>query len=101
MMNSLLVSASTLYNFWGEARLSTCHLHNRVSYKKTGRTPYELWKGHAPNIKYLKVWGYLAKVMLPDLKKRKIGSKTYDCMFIGYVNNNASYKFLVLKSDVL
>ena len=78
-----------------------CHLHNKVSYKKIGRTPYELWQGHAPIIKYLKVWGYLAKVMLPDLKKRKIGSKISDCMFIGYVNNSASYKFLVLKSDVL
>ena len=38
--------------------------------------------------------------MLPDPKKRKIGSKTYDCM-IGYANNSAAYRFLVLKSDVL
>ena len=39
--------------------------------------------------------------MLPDPKKRKIGSKTFDCMFIGYASNNAAYRFLVLKSDVL
>ena len=38
--------------------------------------------------------------MLPDPKKRKIGSKTYDCMFIGYASNSAAYRFLVLKSDV-
>ena len=36
---------------------------------KTGKTPYELWKGYAPNIAYLKVWGCLAKVLLPELKK--------------------------------
>ena len=52
-------------------------------------------------IKYLKVWGCLAKVMLLDPKKRKIGSKTYDCMFIGYASNSAAYRLLVLKSDVL
>ena len=33
--------------------------------KKIGKTPYELWKGYAPNIAYLKVWGCLAKVLLP------------------------------------
>ena len=55
MMNSLLVSASALDNLWGETILSACHLQNRISYKKIDRTPYELWKGHAPNLKYLKV----------------------------------------------
>ena len=66
MINSLLVSASTPNNMWGEAIVSACHLQNRISYKKTGKTPYELWKGHAPNLKYLKVWECLAKVMLLD-----------------------------------
>ena len=100
MMNSLLVSASAPNNLWGEAILFAC-LQNRIPYKKTGKTPYELWKGHEPNLKYLKVWGCPAKVMLPDPKKRKIGSKTSDCMFIGYASNSAAYRFLVLKSDVL
>ena len=39
--------------------------------------------------------------MLPDPKKRKIGSKTSDCMFIGYAEHNAAYRFLVLKSDMI
>ena len=69
--------------------------------KKTGITPYELWKGYPPNLKYLKVWGCLAKVMLPEPKKRKIGAKTSDCLFIGYANCSAAYRFLVLKSDIL
>ena len=73
---------------------------NRISYKKAGKTPYELRKGHAPNLKYLKVWRCLA-IMLPDPKKRKIGLKTSDFMFIWYASNSAAYRFLVLKSDVL
>jgi len=39
--------------------------------------------------------------MLPDHKKRKIGFKTSDCMFSGYAEHSASYRFLVLKSDVI
>ena len=46
------------------------------------------------------MWGYLAKVMFPDPKKRKIGFKISDCMFLGYVEHIA-YRFLVLKSDVI
>ena len=55
LMNSLLVSASTPNNLWGEAMLSACHLQNRIPYKKTGKTPNKLWKCHIPNLKYLKV----------------------------------------------
>jgi len=66
-----------------------------------GKTPYKLWRGYQPNLKYPRVWGCLAKVMLPDPKKRKIGSKASNCMFLGYAEHNASYRFLVLKSDVI
>ena len=52
-------------------------------------------------MKYLKVWGCLAKVMLLDPKKRKIESKTFDCMFIEYASNSVAFRFLILKSGVL
>lgn len=101
MLNAMLVSSGATLNLWGEAFLSTCHLQNRIIMRKTGKIPYELWKNRLPNLSYLKVWGCLAKVILPDPKKRKIGSKTVDCLFIGYAKRSAAYRFLVLKSDVL
>ena len=101
MMNALLVSSGAPNNLWGEAILSACFLQNRIPHRKTNKTPYELWKGFVPNLKYLKVWGCLAKVLLPETKKRKLGSKTADCVFIGYAQNSAAYRFLVLRSDVL
>ena len=30
-----------------------------------------------------------------------MGSKTADCLFVGYANHSAAYRLLVLKSDVL
>ena len=53
------------------------------------KTPYQLWKGFAPNFKHLKVWGCLAKVAYPEFKKTNIGPKTFDCVFIGYAQNSA------------
>ena len=56
MMNAMLVSSIASLNLWGEAILSVYHIQNRIPYKKTNRTPYELWKEYTPNIGYLKVW---------------------------------------------
>ena len=44
MMNVMLVSLGASLNLWGEAILSACHIQNRIPYKKTSRTPYELCK---------------------------------------------------------
>ena len=49
---------------------------------------------------YLKVWGCLDKVLLPEPKKRKVGFKTVHCMFIKYAEKSVAY-FLVVKSGVL
>jgi len=101
MMNAMLISSNALDNLWGEALLTACFLQNRIPYKKTGKTPYELWKGFQPNLKYLRVWGCLAKVMLPNLKKSKISSKTFDCLFLDYVEHSAAYRFLVFSSEII
>ena len=40
-------------------------------------------------------------MMLPDPKKRKIGSKSFVCMFLGYVEHSVAYRFLVINSDII
>ena len=70
MINAMLICSNGPGNLWREA-LTTFFLQNRIPHKKTGKTPYELWKDYQPNLKYLRVWGCLAKVMLPNPKKRK------------------------------
>ena len=42
MMNAILISSGAPLNLWGEAILSTCHIKNRIPYKKIGITPYEI-----------------------------------------------------------
>jgi hypothetical protein len=41
----------------------------------------------------------LAKVNIQAPKKRKLGPKIVDCVFLGYAQNNTAYRFLVVKSD--
>jgi hypothetical protein len=33
-------------------------------------------------------------------KKRKLGPKTMDCVFLGYSHHSIAYRFLVIKSEI-
>ena len=57
-----------------------------------------LQKVYVLNIAYLKVWGCLARVIFLEPKKQKLGPKTFVAMSISYVENSATYRFLVTKS---
>jgi hypothetical protein len=73
---------------------------NRVPNKNKDQTPYEMWIGRKPSLSYLHTWGCLAKVNVPIPKKRKLGPKTVDCIFLGYAQRSIAYRFLVVKSEV-
>ena len=96
----MLISSGLPQNLWGEALLTTNYLWNRIPHKKSQNIPYKKWKGRKPSYKFLKVWGCLAKVVVPKSKMVKIGQKTVDCIFIGYASNNCAYRFIVHKSDI-
>ena len=54
MVNAMILSTKLLLNFWGEALLTVCHVHNRVPSKKIKVSPYELWNERKPNLDYIK-----------------------------------------------
>jgi len=37
---------------------------------------------------------------VPITKKRKLGPKTVDCIFLGYAIHSVGYRFLIVKSGV-
>jgi hypothetical protein len=47
-----------------------------------------------------RTWGCLAKVNVPINKKRKLGPKTVDCVFLGYAIHSVDYRFLIINSKV-
>ena len=42
MIKAMLMHAKQPKNLWGEALLTACHVHNRISSKKTKTSPYEI-----------------------------------------------------------
>ena len=86
--------------WWGEALLTASHVLNKVPNRNKEHTPYEIWMGIKSSLSYLCTWGCLAKVNIPINKKRKLGPKTVDCVFIGYAQRSIAYRFLVVKYEV-
>ncbi|KAL0316755.1 UNVERIFIED_CONTAM: Retrovirus-related Pol polyprotein from transposon TNT 1-94 [Sesamum radiatum] len=100
MINSLLLTSGLPKYLWGESLNTACHILNRVPLKHNTSTPFELWKGRKPSLKYFRVWGCLAKVLVPEHKRKKLGPKTVDAVFLGYVETSYALRFLVIKSEI-
>ena len=100
MINAKLETAGLSKKWWGEAILTTCHVLNHVPTKNKEITPFEEWEKKRPTLSYLRTWGCLAKMSVPITKKRKFGSKTVDCVFLGYAIHSIGYRFLIVKSGV-
>ena len=55
---AMLQNKDVVRNLWGKAVNTTCHTVNRVYFRPgTKKTPYELWKGRKPNVKYFRIFG--------------------------------------------
>ena len=60
-----------------------------------------MWKGHKPNLGYLRVWGYLAYVRITDPKMPKLGIRATNCAFLGYAINSTTYRFFDLENKII
>nr|ABA95374.1 retrotransposon protein, putative, Ty1-copia subclass [Oryza sativa Japonica Group] len=100
MVNTMLDTAGLSKEWWGEAVLTACHVLNKIPMKHKEVTPFEEWERKKLNLSYLRTWGCLAKVNVPIAKKRKLGPKTVDCVFLGYAIHSVDYRFLIVNSGV-
>ena len=67
---------------------------NKVQVKKgTTITPFELWYGYLPNMKYFKVFGRKYCVLKGN-KNRKIDAKSDEGIFLDYSTERKGYKCL-------
>ncbi|KAI3812579.1 hypothetical protein L1987_17290 [Smallanthus sonchifolius] len=93
MVRNMLANSSLPSFLWTEALKSTVHILNRVSLKSVPKTPYELWTGRKPSLRYMKVWGCLAEAKLYNPFLKKLDMKTVTCYFIGYPDHSKGYRF--------
>ncbi|GJR72475.1 zinc finger, CCHC-type containing protein [Tanacetum coccineum] len=71
----------------------------QVPNKRNKTTPYELWYKKRPNLSFLRVWGCRAVVRLPDPKRKTLGEKGIDSIFVGYAEHSKAYRFYVIEPN--
>ncbi|CAD7093898.1 unnamed protein product [Hermetia illucens] len=85
---SMIISACMDKIFWGDAVLTATYLINitPTGALKQTKTPYEMWHGKKPQIKYLKIFG--STVFVHNKNSRtKFDDKSWKGILIGYEPN--------------
>ena len=80
-------------NLCGEAVNTVCHTVNRVYFRfDTKKTPYELWKGRKPNVKYFRIFGSICFILKDRENVRKFDSRNNEGIFLGYSSTSKAYR---------
>ncbi|GKB19883.1 zinc finger, CCHC-type containing protein [Tanacetum coccineum] len=70
-----------------------------VPNKRNMITPYDLWTKRKPNLNYLRVWGCMAIVRLPNPKLKSLGERGIECIFVGYAKHSKAFRFYVIQPN--
>ena len=80
-------------HFWGEAVSTACHIINRVYLRpETTMSPYEIWKGRKPTVKYFRVFGSPCYILQDRENLGKFDTKSDEGTFLSYSSNSHAYK---------
>jgi len=96
-----MLNSGAAPHWWGEILLTVSYVLNRVPKTKNKVSPYEILKKRQQNLSYIRTWGCLAYVRIPNPKRVKLASRAYECIFIGYALNSKAYRFYDLKAKVI
>jgi hypothetical protein len=62
------------------------------------KTPYELWFGRAPSVKYFKVFGSKCYIKRLDESLGNFYARSDEGIFLGYDSNKKAYRFYNIRS---
>lgn len=85
-MLALLYDSKLPTEYWNYACYAATYLLNRLPSTtiEENKTPYELWNGTKPNLDNLKLFGCVARTLIPYEKRTKLQPKSRDMILVGY-----------------
>ena len=93
MARAMLHNKDVARNLWGEAINTVCHTVNRVYFKPgIKKTPYELWKGRKPNVKYFRIFRSTCFILKDRENVEKFDSQSDEGIFLGYSYTSKAYQ---------
>ena len=89
----MLNEARLSYGYWREAISTTIHILNRGQLRiNSNKTPYELWYGKSPSVKYFKVFGCRCYIKKLDENLENFDARYDEGIFLGYASTKKAYR---------
>ena len=89
----MLTHAKLSNMFWAEVMMTTTYVINRSPSAPLDRNvPQRVWIGKDVSYRHMKVFGCLAYVHVAKDKYKKLDPKTRPCIFLGYGDDEFSYR---------
>ena len=90
---TMLNEAKLSDGYWREAVSTSVHILNRGKLRtNSNKTPYELWFGRVPSIKYFKVFGSKCYIKRLDEDLGKFDARSNEGIFLGYASTKKAYR---------
>nr|KYP48956.1 Retrovirus-related Pol polyprotein from transposon TNT 1-94 [Cajanus cajan] len=90
----MLSDAKLPKHFWGEALYTAVHVINLTpTVILNSEVPDKIWFGKNASYDHLRVFGCKAFVHIPRDERSKLDTKTRQCIFIGYGEDEFGYRF--------
>lgn len=79
--------------FWPEAVNWTIYVLNRCpTFAVKNQTPQEAWSGSKPSVEHFRVFGCVAHVHVPDVRRTKLEGKSFPCVLLGVSEESKAYR---------
>ena len=73
MVHSMIFFKNVKLMFWGDAVKCVAYLRNRSpSNALDNKTPHEMWFGHLPSVRHLRVFGSTCYALIPKGKETSL-----------------------------
>jgi len=102
MARVMIHSKNLAQHLWGEAVNTACHIINRVYLRpETNKTPYEIWRGKKPTVKYFKTFGSKCYILRDRKNLGKFDTKSDEGIFLGYSTNSRAYRVFNKRTETV
>ena len=89
-------------HFWAEAVNTSCYIANRAYLRPgTKKTPYELWKGKRPQVKYFRIFGSTCYILRDREHLGKFDSRSDEGIFLGYSTTSRAYRVYNVRTKTM
>jgi hypothetical protein len=92
MIHSMMFLKNVKLMFWVDAILCAVYGKNKCpSHAIKNNNPYEMWYGHIPSVRDLRVFGSTYYALIPKEKRSKSDTRSHKCIFLGYSSTTKGY----------